>query len=400
MKHDKLSHKLSTAVCLFTMLLNFIPAAYAAPAGPDNPFTDVAPDTYYTDAVLWAYGNGVTAGMTDTTFSPDAACTRGQVMTFLWRAMGKPEPMTQNNPFEDVKVSDYYYKPILWAYESGITAGTTGTTFSPGDICTNGHVVTFLWRTNGQPAASGASSLADSFPTDYYTNAIAWADSSGLLADTGAAFSPSAQSPRANIVTYLYRNQAADAAHPEQPSQPEESFWSEEPPRSEESAQPEKPSLPEGPARPEEPSQPEESEEPSSVKLANGMEITDDNIRTIIYSFQSEYPEGRKWTNDDEYVSIATRTVGYGCAAFALICSDAVFGDLPISEKHSDFDRIRTGDMVRAYNDTHTVVILEKKEDSVIVAEGNYNSSIHWGREISRQELEEGNFSVQSRYPA
>lgn len=410
MKH-KLIHKLSAAACLFALLLSLAPAAFAAPANSGNPFTDVAPDMYYADAVLWAYENGVTEGMTDTTFAPDAACTRGQVMTFLWRAMGKPEPVTQNNPFEDIKPSDYYYKPILWAYENGVTVGSGDTTFSPGDTCTNGHVVTFLWRTNGQPAASGASPLADSFPADYYTSAIAWADSSGLLADTGAAFSPLAQSPRANIVTYLYRNQAAETVQPEQPlqpeaeesSQPEESYRPEETSQPEESAPPEDVSQPEESYRPEDLYEPEESYQPekaSREKPYYERDLSADTVRAIIYSLQSEYPEGLEWTNDDSYYCEPLRTIGYGCAAFVLICSDEVFGDLPVSDVHSDFDRIRVGDIIRAYHDTHSVIVLEKGRNSVIVAEGNYNSSIHWGREISRQELEEGNFSVQSRYPA
>lgn len=366
MKH-KLTHRLLAAVCLFSLLLTLTPIACALPESTYNPFADIDPSAYYADAVVWAYENGITAGTTDTTFSPSSACTRGQVMTFLWRAMGRPEPAAQSNPFEDVKSSDYYYKPILWAYESGVTAGSTDTTFSPNDTCTNGHVVTFLWRANGRPAAGGTSYLADSFPRDYYTDAIAWADSSGLLADTGTDYSPSAQSPRANIVTYLYRNQSAGVSQPEE--------------------------------QPEQPAQSEEPEQSSSATLANGMDITDDNIRAIIYSLQSEYPEGRRWTNDNSYVCMPLYTIGYGCAAFALICSDAVFGSFPVSDTHSDFDRVKVGDMIRAYNDTHTVIVLEKKENSVIVAEGNYNSSIHWGREISRKELEEGNFYTECRYP-
>ena len=91
-----------------------------------------------------------------------------------------------------------------------------------------------------------------------------------------------------------------------------------------------------------------------------------------------------RWTNDNSYYSAAVRMTGYGCAGFALACSDAAFGSYPVSSKHSDFDRIKVGDMLRINNDTHSVVVLEKKADSVVVAEGNYNNSIHWGREISR----------------
>ncbi len=133
--------------------------------------------------------------------------------------------------------------------------------------------------------------------------------------------------------------------------------------------------------------------------LANGKEITDDNIREILYGLQDEYPEGMHWTNANKYYSSAMHITGLGCAGFAFICSDAVFGDLPITSKHSDFDAIRVGDILRINNNTHSVVVLEKRADSVIVTEGNYNSSIHWGREISRSTLENGNFYAQSRYP-
>ena len=133
--------------------------------------------------------------------------------------------------------------------------------------------------------------------------------------------------------------------------------------------------------------------------LANGKAITDDNIREIIYGLKVQYPEGMHWTNDNSYYSSAMHITGYGCAGFALICSDAVFGTLPITSTHSNFDAIKVGDMLRVNNDTHSVVVLEKRASSVIVTEGNYNSSIHWGREISRQSLEKGNFVATSRYP-
>lgn len=134
--------------------------------------------------------------------------------------------------------------------------------------------------------------------------------------------------------------------------------------------------------------------------LANGKEISDDNIREIIYGLKSQYPEGMRWTNDNDYLSEVMRTHGYGCEGFALICSDAAFGSLPLSGNHSDFDSVRVGDLLRVNNNTHTVIVLEKKADSVVVAEGNFNNSIHWGREISRSELVSGSFTVRTRYPA
>ena len=169
-----------------------------------NPFTDVPESAYYKDAVLWALGNNVTTGVTETQFQPNSTCTRGQVVTFLWRAKGCPEPRTQSNPFTDVKSSSPFYKAILWAQENGITTGTTATTFNPGGTCTNGHVLTFLWRANGQPAAGGSSSLASRYPNQYFTGAIGWAQARGILSSD--SMNPRSQCPRADIVTYLYRD--------------------------------------------------------------------------------------------------------------------------------------------------------------------------------------------------
>ena len=168
------------------------------PPEDGNPFADVPKDAYYHDAVLWAYENGVTSGTSATTFSPNATCTRGQVVTFLWRACGSPEPSTTTNPFADVSESDYFYKAVLWAVEKGITAGTSATTFSPAATCTSGQVVTFLWRANGSPAATTEA-------TEYYAEAIEWARTSNLLEGTSVTFDPKNACPRADIVTYIYR---------------------------------------------------------------------------------------------------------------------------------------------------------------------------------------------------
>jgi len=168
-----------------------------------NPFSDVPEGTYYHDAVLWALENGITTGVTSTQFQPNATCTRGQVVTFLWRAKGRPEPKTKTNPFTDVSASSPFYKAILWAYENKITSGVTSTTFNPSGTCSSAHVVTFLWRADGKPSM-GTSGLS----TLYYAEAAVWADSKGLLEGVGGEFVPEQNSPRANIVTYLYRDLA------------------------------------------------------------------------------------------------------------------------------------------------------------------------------------------------
>ena len=114
--------------------------------GSLNPFQDVPSNAYYFEAVNWAVANNVTNGTSETTFSPNVGCTRAQVVTFLWRAAGQPEPTEGTNPFTDVKEGTYYYKAVLWAVEKGITNGTSETTFEPNEDCTRAQVVTFLFR--------------------------------------------------------------------------------------------------------------------------------------------------------------------------------------------------------------------------------------------------------------
>ena len=138
----------------------------------------------------------------------------------------------------------------------------------------------------------------------------------------------------------------------------------------------------------------------TGARLANGKEITQDNVREILNGLRSTYPEGMPWTNEsNEYTSKTLYISGKGCSAFAFLCSDKVFGDLPLTAVHSDFDKLRAGDILRVQNDTHTVVVLEKRTDSVIVTEGNFDAAVHWDREITRRELEEENFYARTRYP-
>ncbi|MEA4895928.1 MAG: InlB B-repeat-containing protein, partial [Oscillospiraceae bacterium] len=171
-----------------------------------NPFVDVAESSYYYDAVLWAVEKGVTTGTGTTTFSPDLICTRAQTVTFLWRAMGSPEPTNANSPFTDVVSDAYYYKAVLWATEKGITIGTSSTTFSPNDTVTRGQTVTFLWRTAGKPTVTSTNPFCDVQSDDYYADAVLWAVSGSVTTGTGAAaFSPADGCTRAQIVTFLYR---------------------------------------------------------------------------------------------------------------------------------------------------------------------------------------------------
>ncbi|MBR2047544.1 MAG: leucine-rich repeat protein [Oscillospiraceae bacterium] len=175
---------------------------------PDsNPFTDVAKQDYFYTPVLWAVENGITSGMSATTFAPNATCTRAQVVTFLWRAMGKPAPGQHDNPFTDVKQGDYFYDAVLWAVEKGITAGTSATTFAPNNPCTRDQVVTFLWRAMGQPAPGTQDNPFTDVPeAQWYYQPVLWAVENGITSGTSATtFAPGSPCTRGQVVTFLYR---------------------------------------------------------------------------------------------------------------------------------------------------------------------------------------------------
>ena len=173
----------------------------------NNPFVDVSTSDYYYDAVLWAVENGVTNGTSATTFSPNMAVSRAQMVTFLWRAHGSPK-ITGTNPFTDVSTSDYYYDAVLWAVANGVTNGTSATTFSPDAPVTRAQAVTFQWRAAGSPVVSG-SSFGDVTADAYYVNAVTWAVANGITNGTSATtFSPDVVVSRAQAVTFLWRELA------------------------------------------------------------------------------------------------------------------------------------------------------------------------------------------------
>ena len=170
-------------------------------------FADVDSNAYYADAVIWAVEKGITNGTGNSLFSPENTCTRAQVVTFLWRAAGRPEPRSNTNPFADVAEGQYYYKAVLWAVEQGITTGTSAGRFSPDSGCTRGQVVTFLWRAAGKPAPESTTHpFTDVRVGEYYEKPVIWAVESGITTGTAAdRFSPAATCKRAQIATFLYR---------------------------------------------------------------------------------------------------------------------------------------------------------------------------------------------------
>ncbi len=173
-----------------------------------NDFIDVLSNAYYFDAVQWAAKQGITAGTSNIMFSPDAPCTRAQIITFLWRAAGSPL-VDGSNFFTDVPYDSYYYNAVQWAVEKGIAVGTSAKTFSPDTTCTRGQAMTFLYRYEKTPVVSGSNLFTDVDNNKYYANAVQWAAKKGITAGTSAkTFHPNATCTRAQIVTFLYRNMA------------------------------------------------------------------------------------------------------------------------------------------------------------------------------------------------
>ena len=170
-----------------------------------NFFYDVPNDAFFYEAVKWAVKSGVTNGLSDTMFGPYESCTRAQIVTFLWRAAGSPEPKATTSAMTDLNPNAYYYKAVLWAIENGITDGMTETTFAPDATCTRGQSVTFLYRALGKKVESSAS-FTDVKSDAFYADAINWAVANNVTNGTSnTTFSPNADCTRAEIVTFLYR---------------------------------------------------------------------------------------------------------------------------------------------------------------------------------------------------
>lgn len=190
-----------SAACTVTVSKPLVPEV------PGTSFTDVPAGAYYEEAVGWAVEKGITKGTSDSTFTPDGVCTRAQAVTFLWRAAGSPAAKAGSLPFADVKAGSYYDDAVRWAVENGVTVGTSATTFSPNATCSRAQIVTFLWRAQKSPAAGSANPFDDVAGNAYYADAVQWAVQKDITKGTGAtAFSPDANCIRAQIVTFLHRS--------------------------------------------------------------------------------------------------------------------------------------------------------------------------------------------------
>ncbi|MCD8355626.1 MAG: SH3 domain-containing protein [Clostridia bacterium] len=167
-------------------------------------FTDVPSSAWYYTPVQWAVSNNITAGTSATKFSPNASCTRAQAVTFLWNAAGQPK-VTGSCKFTDVSSNAWYYQAVLWAVNKGITSGTSATKFSPDAVCTRAEIVTFLWNAEGKLASSGSLKFTDVSSSAWYYGAVRWAVQNKITSGTSATkFSPNASCTRAQAVTFLY----------------------------------------------------------------------------------------------------------------------------------------------------------------------------------------------------
>ena len=170
-----------------------------------SPFSDVSTSAYYYEAVKWAQEKSITGGIGNGLFGPNHPCTRAQIVTFLWRAAGSPEPKAMSS-FADVSTDAYYAKAVAWAVENGITTGTGDGKFSPDATCTREQAVAFLYRASGSPAVSGSSAFSDVAANAYYADAVAWAEKNGVTGGIGGGLFGSGNTcTRAQIVTFLYR---------------------------------------------------------------------------------------------------------------------------------------------------------------------------------------------------
>lgn len=200
MKYIKHFFTLFSGIVMLIVLT--IPAA-ATVGNIATGFSDVPIGSWYANPVTWAINRGITNGTSSSTFSPEDTCTNAQVLTFLWRACGSIDP-TITNPFRDISESDYFYKPALWAYEKDMVDGDY---FRPNNPCSRSMAVTFLWKESGSPKTLPNLKFTDVSAND--AQAVSWAVDMGITTGTSAStFSPESICNRAQIITFLYRELA------------------------------------------------------------------------------------------------------------------------------------------------------------------------------------------------
>lgn len=184
-----------------TMAVSMLPISASAASG--TRFTDVPSDKWYAAPILWSVEEGVASGTTKTTFSPNQTCTKAQVLTFLWRACGSPEPKARN-PYYDLQGSEYYYQAAIWAYENNIT--DRANYFMQNTPCDRSMAVKYMWKVAGSPQPTGTTAFTDVTLYDSYAQAVAWAVQTGITSGTTqTTFSPYDICTRAQVMAFLYR---------------------------------------------------------------------------------------------------------------------------------------------------------------------------------------------------
>lgn len=349
--------KMRLISCLLAVLLL---TASVVPASAESiPFEDVPANKWYAPAVEYCYTRGLMSGNSAAEFSPDQPVTRAMMIQVLYNVKARSlSPLFERDlPFKDVPKTAWYTKAVIWGYSLGITSGTSDTAFSPNATITREQVATMFYNLHGLNYLLGGGmdvSIGKAYKfSDYkaissYARApMAWAINSGLLSGVGYnKLDPKGTATRAQLAQILMNytsRMGQDAATP----------------------------VP-----------------------------TEKEVNKIMLSFKNEYYEGRRWTDADYYDwNGGVFMYGTGCVAFAMILSDAAFGNLPARVVSPvKFKDVRVGDILRVNYNSHSVIVLEVKSNSVVVAEGNYNGTIHWGRTLSKAEVESANYRM-TRYP-
>lgn len=198
---SKMRRGLAVSLCMLIAIASTITLTARA-VSPATNFTDVPTDSWYAEPVAWAVALNITSGTSTTTFSPDDTCTNAQVLTFLWRANRCPDPRI-SNPFQDVSEGDYYYEAALWAYDCGMTIGNI---FSPNAPCSRSLAVSYLWKRAGSPDFLPAFHFTDVSASSNYAQAVSWAIDMDITNGTSVStFSPDDICTRAQIMTFIYR---------------------------------------------------------------------------------------------------------------------------------------------------------------------------------------------------
>ena len=199
---------LQKVIALLLTGILLISACATTAAEDETCFTDVPSDSWYAESVIWAIEQGITTGTSATTFSPEATCSNAEVVTFLWRACGSPDPASEN-PYDDISGGTFYYKAALWAYQSNMVSEEF---FQPDKPCTRSMAVNYMWNVAGNPQMSNVSEFTDVQPNDIYAQAVTWALENDITTGTSnSTFSPDKICTRAEIVTFLYRDLGINA---------------------------------------------------------------------------------------------------------------------------------------------------------------------------------------------